>query len=445
LVFLAALDPFFVINVTKNDYSSLYASYQKTPLSLGYDFYQSVLGPPFFIVGLAGSIAGIVNGFRRLDGRFIISVYSVLWLIVWLALARQTGIHHAIVGLPLMTIVGIFNIVSMVQRVKGRDLAVAFAWLIGVYAIANAVLTYGAHLATYRSVQARLPIFSKYAGPLRRDDFAEIHELVGELRNGPQPILVAASNGNMNFDVVAQAEKRFYPPSNRKLAVESNAQIDSRDPLPIEDLLRAGQIVVVTPFQYHIARDQQQVVESVADIVTQGVERNDFAKSNEKHLLQQRGVAIVYRRIKPTSLSDALDALSAMKSRVHATNVIFRDYWYSGDQSVPVGMAWNPDGSRNAYTAVTQKGVTLTLLRKTSSDVHWSALAKVGGQSCTSATISIGNEKVSLRAGPQQVSQHTRATPDALGVVSVHIESNDDHLCNVDLTQMVTATATTAK
>lgn len=439
LVFLAVFDPFFIVNVLHNDYGSLYASYQHSPLDLTSYFYHSVLGPPLFVAGLAGCVAGMAAGARRIDGRFVISTYAVLWLIVWLGLARQSGIHQAIVGLPMLAIVGIFNLTALLQQCGARRAATVFVLLAGVYTIANATLTYATKADVSTKIRTKLPVFSQYAGPLRRSDFAALRNLTDTLRAGKQPVLVAASSGNLNFDIVSQAEKRFYPPSNRILAVISNAQIDSRDPLPIEDLIRANQVVTVTPFQHHIAADQQQVIESVLDLVMHGVASKDFVKYDATFQLREGGVAAIYRRVRPMSVADAIAALEVMQSRVPATNRIFRDYWYIGQSAVPAGMNWNPDGTRNAYTVFTHGGVSITLLRKPDGPIDWFAHVDVTGEQCKGATLSVGTQTVTLKAG-NTLPINIRTLPDADGLLSVHLDTEDMSACNVNLLDMQTTT-----
>ncbi|SAL66450.1 hypothetical protein AWB74_03725 [Caballeronia arvi] len=439
LLFLVILDPYLILNVIQNDYSSLYASYQKTPLELASYYFHDVVGPAFFAVGLLGCVIGIIAGARRLDGRFVLGVYAISWLLTWLTLARQTGIHQAIVGLPLVPIFGFFAIFSALRSWHRDRLAKAFVIIAGLYTLANATLIYGTAVNLNKYVHARLPIFSRYAGPLRRDDFPSLRAMIDELRSGRQPTLVAASSTTLNFDIVAQGEKRFYKTPEIKLAVEVNPQIDSRDPLPIESLLGANQIVSVTPFQHHIDADRQQVVKSINDEVASGIASADFAPVRKHYPLEQGAVATVYRRVRQTPLSDAVSILQNMSRSIPATNKKYRDYWYVAPHGAQVGFTWETDGSRDAYMFVPPGETSLTLLRKTTNPITWSAHIAVGDDTCRGITLSVGTQhQLALTAG-QNTSLDVLASPDQAEFVTVRVANNGTLPCHIDLTHMRTS------
>ncbi|WP_158939970.1 hypothetical protein [Burkholderia sp. S171] len=436
VLWLVVLDPFFLKNILENDYGSLYSSYQQSTASLLRYFYTDVIGRVYFSVGVVGCVLGLVTGWRRLNARFVASLFALMWLIVWVSTARQRGLHQLIVGLPLLATVGIFNIYTTLRGSRARVLAVVFAVCIGLYAVGNATLIYGTHYQNYDRANRALGIFTEYAAPLRRDDFDNIRALVSGLRDGKQPVLVAASSGNLNFDVVTQAEKLFYPPGHRLLTVDSSPQIDSRDPLPIEDLLQAFQVVVVKPFQHHISADQQQVVETVGDIVSTGAAASEFQTTGQRYALEKDATAMVYRRTAPTPLPLAVSILAEMQHRVTATNHIFRDYWFLSDYATPSGNVWNPDGSRNFFVRLHAEPFTATLMRKVTGPVRFNGTLYVAGTFCKGLTVTGGTSPVHFSPTVEPVPLTVSALPDATGFVSLKLITDQGAECDVIFRQL---------
>lgn len=436
VVWLLVLDPFFIKNILENDYGSLYSSYQRSTASLLRYFYTDVIGRVYFSVGVVGCTLGLVTGYRRLNARFVASLFALMWLIVWVSTARQTGLHQLIVGLPLLATVGIFNIYTILRGLRARVLAAVFAVCIALYAVGNATLIYGMHHQNYARANRALGIFTEYAAPLRRGDFDNIRALVSSLRDGKQPVLVAASSGVLNFDIAIQAEKLFYPPGHRLLTVDSSPQIDSRDSLPIEDLLQAFQVVVVRPFQHHISADQQQVVEVVGDMVSTGAAASEFQTTGQKYALGTRATAMIYRRTAPTPLPLAMSMLAQMQHRVTATNHIFRNYWFLSDYATPSGNVWNPDGSRNFFLRLRAEPLTITLMRKVTGSVQLNGTLYVGGTFCKGLTITGGSSPVHFPPMAESVPLAVSALPDATGLVSLKLATDQGAECDVIFRQL---------
>lgn len=436
VLWLVVLNPFLLANIAGNDYSALYASYQEGPTTLLRLFALDVLGPVLFAIGMAGCAIGVARGYRRIDANFVISLYCLFWVGTWIALARQTGLHQMIAGLPLLAVVGGCNILASVHRIAGRNIAMATGALLSGYLVVNASLIYGTDQQRHADVRHIAPVLSPYLGPLRRADFQTLQAMVSALRMHGQPVLVAASSSTLNFDVIAQAETMFARRGDPRFGVEAAPQIDSRDPLPIEPFLRARQVIVATPFQHHIPADRQQVVEVVGDIVSSPAQSHAFASDEVQYRLDQGAVARIYRRTAETPPHEALDVLTTMRARVSATSPIFRDYWHVSDPVQGSGLSWNPDGSRNAYVSVGASALTVTLLRRVENPLAAQADFEVAGPGCAGVVMSCGDKPTDLPTGRTHVSFALKPGADGFAAIRFAAKMGSD--CTVAVSRLVT-------
>ena len=196
LGFLMVLNPFFVGMALQNDYGSLYASYQLPPADLLKAF-SHLIGRLFLAMAAFGVIAGLLRGRLCCTPMTALSLFGLTWLVLWFGLARQNGAHHVIVAVPLLAIAGVLNVADLL-RARARPTWVQL-WLASalIYAGAGAIVVYGPWTSLYGAVQHPTMLFSDYLGPLMRRDFDELRQLIGALREGPQPTLVGASNRSL--------------------------------------------------------------------------------------------------------------------------------------------------------------------------------------------------------------------------------------------------------
>jgi hypothetical protein len=334
LGFLMVVNPFFAGMVLQNDYGNLYASYQLPPGELLKVFsYQ--MGRPFLVLAALGIIVGLVRWHLRCTPVTALSLFGSTWLVLWLGVARQYSPHHVIVTMPLMAIAGVLQVADLLRASARPTWAGLWLALVLVYVGAGAIVVYGPWTSAYVAVQQPTMLLSTYYGPLIRHDFDELRQLVGALREGRQPTLVGASNGVLNYELVDRAETQLFGNRGRKrLSVLLSPQIDSRDARPVEDLLRSGQVVVVTPFQYHLTPSEQDVVRVVIDALTRDWPiARDFVRGTRTFHLDGGTEAAVYRRVAPTSIEVALDTFRRVREEAGVPPERFRDVWYwSGDQ-----------------------------------------------------------------------------------------------------------------
>jgi len=187
------------------------------------------------------------------------------------------------------------------------------------------LLNFFAALGNVHAVECR-PGFrdwlSGHQSPAKRSDYAAVASLVDYLRCAATPqdiILVFASSGAMNEDLLRHADSQLHACDGPRLSVFASPQIDSRDYYPLECLLFAKYVVVAHPFQrqVYIPVDQQKVCRVGYDALVEKWEiAGDFEPMPKTFLLDGGVTAQVYRRIRPTSAATAVRTLQRMEAYV---------------------------------------------------------------------------------------------------------------------------------
>ena len=368
LGFLMVLNPFFAGMVLQNDYGSLYASYQLPPGELLKAF-SHLMGRLFLAMAAFGVIVGLVRGRLRCTPMTALSLFGVTWLVLWFGLARQyrpppRHRDHAVDGHCRRS--------ACRRSASGPRAADLGATMAGVGAdirrcgcdrglrpldirVYRGAGTDDAVLGLPRAAHARR--FRRAAATYRC--------LAGR---------AAADAGRrlqcrLNYDLVDRAETQLF--GNRgpkRLSVLPSPQIDSRDPLPVEDLLRSGQVVVAMPFQYHLASpSEQDVVRVVIDAMTRDWPiARDFVRGARTFHLDGGTDAAVYRRVTPTSIEVALDTFRRVREEVGpSAGAVSRRLVL--DREPAVRHECDAEGARNFYFGPpmppANRPLALTMLR----------------------------------------------------------------------------------
>ena len=313
---LGVANPHLVSSVLTVDYGELYGSYQYSPLALLAKIVGVYLKPVLATLLLAGLLTTCLR-LRQLDRPAGLALlFFLCWAVIWGLFAGQSGKHHMIVVVPPLLVFAVLMTVQFIRdrfgaRMAGAALAIAAALVVGngvyVHAIAEPPRLEG----------GVANIWGNYFGPLARSDFDVVRQLTGDLRRGPQPTLVAASNGTMNYDLLHDADRRLFRGRPGKLSLIVSPQVDSRDALPIEDLLRADQVVITRPLQYHLAdAKEQQVVGVLLDLFAESeIVRRRFSAETKVYRHEPSGkvVSRVYRRGQVFSFPEAVALFEYMR------------------------------------------------------------------------------------------------------------------------------------
>ncbi len=385
---LYALHPDFLTRLVAIDYGSLYRSYAVSPVHLLETLVGGMLGPILSAIVLVGLVAIAIRRQTISPARVLLYLFALIWLLIWFSFVRQDGPHHFLVILPTLVIAAICELSSR----YGRRTFAALSALVGI----NAVVVYTVPQTWYWEIDKRFGIWSAYAGPTRRPDFDVVKDLTQALRLGPQPVLVAASSTVLNYEIVQDADRRFFRAGNEPLKLLSTPQIDSRDPLPIEDLLRAKQIVTVSPFQYHLAdQAEQEVVSVVNDLIDDGDFEDAFVAQNSFGLWSKGLVeARIHRRLRPFAFREAVAIYKTIADRVDGTQPHFRDYWYWQPAEAAPGANWDNDGGRSFHfqppAFLFDEPVSLRALRPQRGSVSMIGEIAAAGENCRGVVVGLG-------------------------------------------------------
>lgn len=384
--FIALLNPYFVVNLLRHDYGALYASYQMAPLRLVQSFINDLMGGAAFTLAVVGLVLGLARLRLRPTPMAALSLYGLLWTLLWFLAARQNGPHHIIVTMPLMVVAGALHLADLL---RGHPRLLR-SWITAISggAVVVAFVTNGPWQPVHSLVRTTVGLVPLYFGPMRRDDFDIVRTMIEDLRRGPQPVLVAASSEALNFDILAKAEPRFFGQADRRLSLLASPQVDSRDPMPIEDLLQAGQVIVAEPFQYHLADPaEQEVVSVVLTAFRDGWPvAADFVRREAHYPLMGKAVdAVIYERVRPSTAATALDTYQRMVKVLAGEQSTARTYWYV-ETAQTVGIAPTAMGGRSMYVAppllAAETPLRLTLLRPDTGAIRLSGQVLAEGAHC---------------------------------------------------------------
>lgn len=321
----------FVERAWQTDYSSLYAAYV-VPFSLNVTYYV----PYYGLIVLAAAGAGYLLGWRlnlveRKTAVFIL-LFGGLSTALWLLLVRQLGYHYTYHFTPAIAL-GLITLFWVLYRSlhhrfwRPALLSLACAWLL---------LNFIGALVPDR-LYSRLPaagmplLWSANHPPLVQPDYHILQQLLFYLRQQAtphDPILVAASSGIINSDLLWHAERRlaggglvrtsqnFWQNQHLNI-IQWVPFADSRDPYPLEDLLAAEIIVIATPIQYHLQSETQEVVAVVVDLFRQDWPlAQDFKRMDRTFRLHDGTVLTLYQRVAATKLGTAIKTVQQMEAYV---------------------------------------------------------------------------------------------------------------------------------
>jgi hypothetical protein len=308
-----------VRHVMSINFRALYQGYALPP-SVILNFYLSEFGPSTVILSLIGYVAGIVRFRENRPAVTFLAALGPMSMLFWVFGAQQVNPQSNLHFVP--TVFGGIAIgfaVACYSKPVWRRLAVAS--MTGLL-----LLNFVVALCNVTAVESR-PWLRRWLAdpqrPMQRPDCPAVAGVVDYLRSNAAPsdiILVFASSGVMNEDLLRHADLQLHERDETRLNVLPTPQIDSRDYYPLECLLFAKYVVLAHPFQSqlpYVALDQQRVASVGYDMFAEKWEIADDFKALPKTFLLQGGVKIqIYERIRPTSPATALRTLLKMEAAV---------------------------------------------------------------------------------------------------------------------------------
>lgn len=338
VMFLIAPD--FTRRALVENYREMYSAYWQ-PLNLVFAFFHDRLG----LLGPILALAGYLYTWRRhlLDsaGLAFIALLGGFWLLLWLTLVRQNGPQYMLHLFPLLLGVGQGLLVYTLWQGRRwqHALAVGIVGLIG-FSCANTFWLYNRTPATLQAV------FPDPVLPLTDHalDYAQYQRLLNTLQTRLQHrerLYLAVSHGAMNRDVLLSAEEQLYGTHKLQQQLLLTPDVDSRDWLPLHELLQADFIAITVPFIPHLPAREQDIVRVVMQaFVEDWPFSRDFKQVEQFSFQAVNGFQLLlYQRLQPTPLTTALDTFWRMRTQVEPTG-----WWQQPWLNLRADQGWQVSG-----------------------------------------------------------------------------------------------------
>lgn len=319
----------FTYHAMTVDYRTLYTSWS-LPFNDIANLYASFYGWGTWLMVAIGFSAAILTRSLPLSAISILGLSGVFSLIIWVGILRYGNIFYSLQVTPFVVIGLVAFIWTSWVSLQGRTRQLMLSG-IGCYLIVNFVLgltPIGQFDNAFR------PLFAVSNPPLVRQDYDQVVKLIDYLRQltpNKEPIYIVGNQRlQMDTSLLRAAELLLYGRDNRKLNILQAPLVDSRDTYPFESLLKAQYVVVPNPLPDYPKRPGEapvvgewlphqeiDVVNVVFDAFAQNWEFvQDFQRLPVQFTLEKGAVASIYQRIRPTSLTTALQTLYAIQQRM---------------------------------------------------------------------------------------------------------------------------------
>lgn len=327
--FLATFGILFLQQVVfAANYSTLYRS-AATPAAECMGYFLTAFSLPVLLMALAGFAMALVDKrFEHAGVRFL-AIYSFLLALIWPLLGTHVAQHYLLYWMPLVVFGNAFFLFQIVEAVKLRWLLVP---ILGLGA-ANLVLGY----MPYETVKEKLPFriarfgmlrtplargdalslaFSPAYGPLRRNDFEEVHRLVEYLRTNVSrhgKIFAGVSWDAAEADALRNAERFFYGRDKQTLKLFNQPYADSSESYPLERMLNAEYILMATPVFYLYSKPGEYLADVFVDVFKGNWPfSRDFQILPQEYELDGGYTLNLYKRLRPTPPAVAVATLKRM-------------------------------------------------------------------------------------------------------------------------------------
>jgi hypothetical protein len=354
IVVMAVLGRGFVLRLRTYDFASLYSSYEE-PVPVVVAWYARVYGGAAVGLAAAGAIAGWRAHLLRRPSASFLALFGAVSVLQWAFAVRQLGEQYTLHFTPFVVLGlaallwAIWGIEAPLKRALART---AFT----IVLVANVVFG-------LTTVATGSPVRHAFGGawvPLVRWDYGTIVEFIDYLRqtsNPAQGIYVVASSHTISPDLLRHAERALHD-GHVALDFLNVPTVDSRDDYPLEALLEAEHVVLVTPLQTHLRPEEQKILDLVYDLFTKGSAlAQDFEKRPDFFPLQGGAGISVYSRRRPTSLATALRTLETIEREIPDRPGQQAD-WTVVNRRFRAWVSRHPDGSTEWIAHPSPRGQT---------------------------------------------------------------------------------------
>ena len=327
--FLATFGILFLQQVVfAANYSTLYRS-AATPAAECMGYFFTAFSIPVVLMALAGFAMAL--GDKRFDhaGVRFLAIYSLSLALIWPLLGTHVAQHYLLYWMPLVVFGNSLFLFQIVEAVKLRWL---MAPILALGAV-NLMLGY----MPYETLREKLPFriarfgmlrtplargdalslaFSPAYGPLRRNDFEEVHRLVEYLRTNVSKhgkVFAGVSWDAAEADALRNAERYFYGRNQQNLKLLNQPYADSSESYPLERMLNAEYILMATPVFYLYSKPGEYLADVFVDVFEGGWPfSRDFQCLPQDYKLDGGYTLKLYKRLRPTPPAVAVTTLKRM-------------------------------------------------------------------------------------------------------------------------------------
>jgi hypothetical protein len=278
------------------------------------------------IIPIGLSVAGYIAGaivFRRRRFEIIgLGLGAILNIISWVMILRfgspQNWIVPGVLFLPLGIGLGVG---ALAEKLRGRKLAAALGTTFLVLLLSAGRLVDGAvskimdieASSSLHLLQGRVTKLSVHQG--MEGPFKEVFARLGIAGPQPRTVLVVASSITFNDAVVQSAAEALLGNRAKFYYFHWFPAIDSRDRLPVTEIIDADFVLVGNPLQTHLSSGFHGL-EAVRDMfVDHDDAALDFERLGEPVAFPKFSVSI-YRRVRESDERTALATIEALEAAV---------------------------------------------------------------------------------------------------------------------------------
>jgi len=312
----------FIQNSLTENYRILYAAWSLSMPDIFWR-YGYFYGLVTLLLVAIGFFVGVLRKFLIPSTTIFLLLFGIFSLVEWLILLRYGNIHYSLHFTPIV-VLGLASFIWITIHTFRRKTRLIIFSIAGIYLIIN--LIFGLTPLGKFNNPLR-PLFARNFSPLIRSDYDQVLRLadyLNKLAPNQELVYVAASSNQFNANIIRNANRIINPENWSNLRAISKPHIDTRDTYPLPELLEAQYVVIAHPFQKVLLTDeqvlkpgQQDLVKFVYNAFTQNLPiTQDFQKLPEEFILDGGVTVSFYQRIRPTSITTAVQTLSAMQKQV---------------------------------------------------------------------------------------------------------------------------------
>jgi hypothetical protein len=277
------------------------------------------------IIPIGLSVAGYIVGgivFKRRRFEIVgLGLGAILTMASWVMVLRQNGAQYWIIPGVLFLPVGIgLGVGALAEKLRGFKLAAVLGSAFLLFLLSGGRLVDGAmsknmdiyDFSSLHLLQGRVTKIATHRG--MEGPFREIFARMGVAGPQPRTVLVLASSFTFNEAVVQSAAETLLGNKAKNYLFPWVPALDSRDRLPVPEIIDADYVLVGNPLQTHTDKGFNGL-RAAQDMFLNHAAALDFESSGEPVSFPGFSVS-VYRRVRESDERTALATVEALKAAV---------------------------------------------------------------------------------------------------------------------------------